>query len=189
MSYAAQNVVRTLAACERAVENGNTVLSAIGGDYSIDEIALLVGDNSQLETLDHILSRDLGWEKFNTAHDSVKTEPIRSGYTVEYHFFRHPMHSWRLEVMRLSSGVSPLHAAIPLPLARQICEPVHASFKCPDEETYTVARFELSQGGFWMAQQCLSTYGRFSYYTRLGLPVDRVPYLKPRVNLRDEATF
>lgn len=181
--YGEEAVVRTLRACTMEAEWYNRILEGLG--VNIDEIALLVSDNSQLEHLDMILCRNMGWEKFNTAHDAVKTAPIRSSYTVEYHFFRHPDVAWRLEVMRLSSGVSPLHSAIPLPLARQVAVPVHASFKTPNEEQYAYARGHLENQGFSLAQQCDSTYGRFSYFTTLGLPVNRVPYVKPRVNLRD----
>lgn len=184
-SYGAESVARTLMAAESEAARYNSVLEQISGAYSIDEVALLVSDNSQLEHLDHLLCRDFGWEKFNSAHDSVRTAPIRSGYTVEYNFFRREGIPWRLEVMRLSSGLSPLHSAIPLPLARQVCTPVHASFKVPDEDNYAVARFELDGLGYVLAQQCDSTYGSFSYWTKIGLPVGRVPYLKPRVNLRD----
>lgn len=182
ISYASDAVARTLDASEQEVARYNDFLGSFG--VKIDEIALLVGDTGQLAELDQLLALKFGWERFNIATDNVKTQPIRSAYSVEYHFYRHPAHDYRLEVMRLSSGISPLHAAIPKPLNRQVCEPVHASFKCPDEETYAAARFGLVEAGMVEAQRCDSTYGRFSYFTTLGTPL-RVPYLKPRVNLRD----
>jgi hypothetical protein len=183
ISYGASSVHRTLEGAEDEVERYNGQLKPIHA--TIDEIALLVGDNSQHDQLDALLCRDFGWERFNTATDNVKTQPIRSGYSVEYTFYRHPNREWRLEVMRLTTGVSPLHAAVPLPLARAVCTPVHASFKCADEETYAVARYALGEMGYVEAQRCDSTYGRFSYFTTLGVTPCRVPYLKPRVNLRD----
>lgn len=186
ISYGAEAVHRTLTAAEKEVERYNAVLEGMSGGHAIDEVALLVGDASQLNLLDGLLTIQFGWDRFNIAHDNVKTQPIRSAYSVEYHFYRKPGVDYRLEVMRLSGGVSPLHAAIPLPLSRAVCTPVHASFKCDGEEEYALARWELDGEGYVQAQRCDSAYGRFSYYTNLSNTPDRVPYLKPRVNLRDQ---
>lgn len=184
ISYGSQAVGRTLVALAGEENRLNEQLAA--GGYFVDEFALLVGDNTQLDQLDQLLTLDYGWERFNVASDSVRTAPIRSAYDVEYHFFRHPDAHYRLEVMRLRTGVSPLHAAIPLPLGRQVATPVHASFKVEDEERYAYARTYVGGLGYVEAQRCDSTYGRFSYWTKMGGAfVDRVPYLKPRVNLRD----
>lgn len=184
ISYGAQSVQRELNAAGDAAERYNLMLEPLGA--TVDEIALLVGDSGQLDQLDKMLSLDFGWERFNVANDEVKTQPIRSAYEVEYHFFRKPGVSYRLEVMRIRSGISPLHVAIPLPLARQVCTLVHASFRCPDELEYAASRFFLEDSaGMVEAQRCDSTYGRFSYFTDLKMPGRRVPYLKPRVNLRD----
>lgn len=183
ISYGASSVYRTLENAQEEVDKLNSQLEPLPG--RIDEVALLVDGNDQLYTLDTLLCRDFGWERFNIAHDNVRTAPIRSAYDVEYHFYRHHDKEWRLEVMRLTGGISPLHAAIPPPLSRQVCAPVHVSFKLEDEELYAYSRTYLGALGYVLAQQCDSAYGRFSYFTKLGLPVPRVPYVKPRVNLRD----
>jgi len=184
-SYGMESVGRVLKGAEEEVDRYDAILGYLGGHHRIDEIALLVTDTAQLDMLDGLLQNEFGWERFNKANDSVRTAPIRSGYTVEYTFYRCQEVPWRLEVMRLTSGISPLHSAIPLPLMAQVCTPVHASFKCADEESYAVARYELDDRGWFLAQQCDSTYGRFSYYTKIGSAPSRVPYLKPRANLRD----
>ena len=184
ISYGSQSVARTLDAL--FVENARLATLLTPGGYLIDEFALLVSDSNQLEQLDTILCLAFGWERFNVANDNVKTAPIRSAYSVEYHFYRHPDRDYRLEIMRLTSGISPLHAAIPLPLARQVCTPVHASFKTTNEEQYAYARNYIEGLGYSEAQRCDSNYGRFSYFVKEGMFVDRVPYLKPRVNLRDD---
>lgn len=156
------------------------------GGYTIDEFALLVHDNINQQLLDEHLCRDQNWERFNVATDNVHTGPIRSGYSVEYFFYRHPDHAYRLEIMRLTSGVSPLHAPIGRPSRGHVALPVHASFKVDSEEAYAYARSFLGEElRYTEAQRCDSTYGRFSYWTPGGLP-ELVPYVKPRVNLRDE---
>jgi len=175
------SVARTLEALDAEEARYNGQLEAA---HHIDEFALLVVDPNSLRRLTDILFT-FGWQQFNEATDYVKTGPIRSAYSVGYYFFKNPEKAYRLEVMRMIDGVSPLHAAIPTPMSRQVCTPVHASFKCQDEETYAVARYMLDENGYTLAQQCESTYGRFSYFTELSQLAPRVPYLKPRVNTRD----
>lgn len=168
-----------------SVDQYNKLLS--GGsctrEYEVDEIALLVEGEAELRQLWTALAA-LGWTQFNQARDAVKTSPILSKYEVSYTFFSHPDKPWRLEVMRLLNGYSPLHGAIARPLGSAPCVPVHASFKVAAEEFYAYAREDLDELGMFEAQRCDSTYGRFSYWTNLDQS-DAVPYLKPRVNLRD----
>jgi len=183
---------RTLPALERvlrtsqdSVDRYNELLAggAATREYMIDEIALLVEGEGELRQLWTALTA-LGWEQFNQARDDVKTAPIPSRYSVQYTFFQHVDRPWRLEVMQLLSGYSPLHGAIAKPIGGTPCVPVHASFKVAAEEFYAYAREDLDGMGLFEAQRCDSTYGRFSYWTRLDQS-DAVPYLKPRVNLRD----
>lgn len=177
----------TLDQAQQAVDSYTDTLQASEPTMHgfIDEIALLVESEPDLRTLARVLPGE-GWEQFNEARDVVRTGPIASRYEVQYTFFRHPDKPWRLEVMKIVGGVSPLHEAIRPPLGGELCVPVHASFKTADEEQYAHAVGVLQEGGFELAQRCDSTYGRFSYWINVGR-VNRVPYLKPRVNLRDSA--
>lgn len=152
-------------------------------EYMIDEIALLVEGEGELRQLQTGLTA-LGWVKFNEVRDRVSTSPILSKYEVQYTFFNHVDKPWRLEVMKMMSGYSPLHGALPKPKGSQSCVPVHASFKVAAEEFYAYAREDLDGMEMFEAQRCDSAYGRFSYWTRFDQS-DAVPYLKPRVNLRD----
>lgn len=53
-------------------------------------------------------------------------------------------------------------------------------------QAYGAAVQHLRDKGFIHAQTCQSTYGRFGYY--IHQDVQRQIYVKPRVNMRDEAT-
>lgn len=177
---------RTLVTSQKAVDEYTERLHQMDPSMwaFIDEIALLVDTQTHADELLRCLP-ELGWERFNDAVDRVRTSPIPSVYRVKYVFFQHPEKSWRLEVMQMLEGYSPLHGAIVQPVGGALCVPVHASFKTADEEQYAYAVSTLAEsGGYLMAQRCDSTYGRFSYWTALDR-ADRVPYLKPRVNLRD----
>lgn len=174
----------TLEVAEAAVEEYTRRLRS-HENYNgfVDEIALLVETEGEVRELRQCLWM-AGWLQFNTARDDVRTGPIRSRYEVEYNFFSHPDKIWRFEVMRITKGYSPLHGAIRKPVGGELCVPVHASFKTYDEENYVYAREHLDGMGLFEAQRCDSTYGRFSYWTTVDQQ-DAVPYLKPRVNLRD----
>lgn len=172
----------TLDAAQSAVDRYSHILSARQWG-PIDEIALSVDNDTELRLLSQFL-RERGWRQFNEARDNVRTSPIASRYTVQYVFFEHPDKPWRLEVMKMLTGYSPLHGALPRLTGGQLAIPVHASFKVPDEERYAYAREDLDSLGYFEAQRCDSTYGRFSYWTALDQD-KAVPYLKPRVNLRD----
>lgn len=175
-------IEKTLAVAQEATDRYSHFLE--GRQWGpIDEIALNVETQPELIALAQCL-KDLGWAQFNRARDNVRTSPIPSRYEVEYHFFEHLDKPWRLEVMKMTSGYSPLHGALARPVGGALCVPVHASFKVPDEERYAYAREDLSEMGLFEAQRCDSTYGRFSYWTNLDQS-EKVPYLKPRVNLRD----
>jgi hypothetical protein len=167
---------------EHAFAN-EVVRSLFGTKYSIDEMALVSRSAEWLMSFLKQLVSIEGYELFNRADDIVETFPICSNYVVEYWFLRTPF-DYRLELMRILNGHSPVHHAIfnnddEDPLAIN----VHASFKVPDLDAYTEAQAVLRKSGMECAQKCESTYGRFSYF----INEDVLPnwYLKPRVNLRD----
>lgn len=187
MHSSAASIASHLSAAHIASVTYDARLSDAGLNYRIDEIALMVDSTSQLGKLTDQLQRLHGWSRFNQARDAVVTGPIRSKYEVEYTFFKHPERNYRLEVMRLMRGVSPLHMAFDTVLDSAGCVLVHASFKCEDEETYAYSRQHMQEMGYLEAQRCESTYGRFGYWTTANPVPQAVPYLKPRVNLRDAA--
>lgn len=160
---------------------------------SFDEVAILVTTIQRRYTIEGELERD-GWEHFNEAEDMVYTNPFGTRYSVEYHFLRHPDRAYRLEVMQLARGVSPLHHSLNHVARSYMMMPVvHLSFKPPAkwvEEFGTRGAYALTvdylqeKGGLVHAQTCQSTYGVFSYW--IPCQSEYQLYLKPRVNLRDE---
>jgi hypothetical protein len=158
-----------------------------GAEAHVDEVAVMFTSPGDLRNFVEAAVRVPGVVLFNTAHDSVSTEPIPGHYDVHYWFLSMPEtegeNPWRLEVMYAHPG-SPLHDS----LRRQMTKEtplmlVHASFKCPDEEAYALAVHTLARNGYELLQRCNSTYGRFSYWLSDVESADTL--LKPRVNLRD----
>jgi hypothetical protein len=171
-----------------------SALAVLGIIMPIDEIAIMVTDEHQEYHLLEGAVRN-GWRVFNAAEDAVETYPIKSEYRVHYTFLDHPETGYRLEIMRLLDGISPLHMALSSNafLADHLTPVmVHASFKVKDLTQLGEIESRLTDSGsFMLAQGCRSTYGAFAYYARtesndLGSD-DLTVYLKPRVNLRDQA--
>lgn len=165
------------------------VRGIFGSGASLDEMALIFpGDAELLQYLRYAV-RVPGYELFNTAYDHVQVEPVRTSYDTNYWFMRAPA-GYRLELMVMNGGYSPLHMLL-ADQAVQREEPpyratVHASFKCVDEEAYAIATHGLRDAGYESVQRCTSTYGRFSYWSRVDAgSVQPAWLLKPRVNLRD----
>lgn len=156
--------------------------AVFGTTYIIDEMALLFPDEVGLARwVKRVVSRD-GYHLFNVAMDKVNTHPIPSNYDVSYWFISTPF-DYRLELMTIEKGYSPLHSAIDVcPVPEQVVIPMHASFKVPDEEAYASANATLLRNGWECAQKCASTYGTFSYWTEEKFDGW---FIKPRVNLRD----
>lgn len=170
----------------------------------IDEAAVLVPSRWHATRFINNLEVE-GWEHFNGAEDLVYTNPFGTRYLVRYEFLRSPQKTYRLEVMYLQpdsesyQGFSPLHSALWVPegltpgTSGTVRFPIaHLSFKAPKNtgdlqlrSAYSRAVAHLQAKGCIHAQTCQSTYGVFGYY----LPHDatRQLYLKPRVNLRDDA--
>lgn len=166
------------------VARHNAALDKCGLSHRIDEVSIIVPDDRVAMEILREAVRD-GAEFFNSAVDHVNTSPIVSRYTVLYDFLRLPGRNYRVEMMRITGGVSPLHSAVEV--VRPFV-PIHVSFKVKDGEEFAWASSELERHGWDKAQHCASTYGAFSYFRK-----DRDSYcqtgeiyLKPRVNLRDQ---
>jgi len=171
----------------------NAILRGLlGAGTHVDEMALLFAGEHALAAFVRYAVRERGYELFNTAWDHVATGPILSHYDVSYWFLRTPGYEpgkkgYRLELMSLLSHGSPLHDRMAaLATGEMRYRPVHASFKCPDEEAYGTAVNTLRKGGYELAQRCSSSYGQFSYWQHYAAEGTPGWFLKPRVNLRDE---
>lgn len=166
-----------------AYEDISERMRGLFGAELIDEMALYPGDKTP-DLLRRIVMED-GYQIFNAASDRVTTFPIKSAYDVHYWFVSTP-HPYRLEIMNLIDGFSPLHSLYDSLQAAAGREAgifgVHASFKCLDEEIYAKANSTLQRNDWRLAMQCESTYGRFAYYQHAEV---RGWFLKPRLNLRD----
>jgi hypothetical protein len=151
---------------------------------AIDEIAVLFRSDAVLSDFITELV-PLGWNFFNAAGDYVTTEPIHSDYQVQYRFLENPTQPYRLELMTLGGGWSPLHKTIlwQLEMARLDAAIVHASFKLDNVNEMRAWCDELVADGLLLAQRCQSTYGMFEYW--VDTKITEGSYLKPRVNLRD----
>lgn len=152
----------------------------LGPEYAVDEMAIYCTRTSRLYSFLETAVQFEGYELFNAACDTVHTEPIPSAYHIGYWFLRTP-HPYRIEMMKLQGGYSPLHSGWEVVDDMDVVQ-VHASFKCSDETSYMIACGSLLRADYEMAQRCESSYGKFSYF----INPDKSPwYLKPRINLRD----
>ena len=168
------------------IKMNEVVRGMFGPNITIDEMALIFPSVSVLASWVRRLVARPGYELFNVAHDTVKASPIPAKYEVEYWFLRTPF-DYRLELMAVNNGYSPIHSAIQLvPNADSldIVVPVHASFKVADSMAYASANRTLQREGWECAQKCDSSYGLFSYWM-LNPDEEDGWFLKPRVNLRD----
>jgi hypothetical protein len=177
---------KTLARLQGVASRGNDLLRRLGMTSNIDEVALLGNEFYFQRWLDKV-GREPGLTYFNSAKDDVVTSPLPSNYQVRYWFFG-TARGFRVEMMEVTGGHSPLHALYPrLPSGdsdRSGAPVVHASFKCADLTEYAQVQEILKREGYECAQRCVSTYGCFSYWTGLG---DDLVWLKPRVNTRDKS--
>lgn len=173
------------------------------GGCTFDEVAVMVPTPASRYYFLQLM-QSAGWVQFNQAADLVHTSPIRSRYTVEYVFLRHPKRTWRMEVMLLKSpaadglaGFSPLHMALwpegvqPLHDRHPVLPIPHLSFKPPADvvgrvgpgRAVRLVLDKMRDGGFIIAQACQSTYGHFWYLHHVDS--NKSLYLKPRINIRD----
>lgn len=151
------------------------------GLATIDEMSLLFAGDAQRGYYEGLLAGS-GWELFDHTKDSIVCETPgayrNEDFRVEFKFWRHPDERWRIESMIKLGGhnASPLHDHA---LAITKGEPaiIHASFKLPTEAQYERA---ITGQRTMPTLSYRNSYGRFSYFGWLP------PYIKPRVNLRDQ---
>lgn len=139
-----------------------------------DEVALLCPDEDELERVVHEAVKHCGFDNFNSQRNTVYGVGSDDEYRVRYEFLRlSAVENLRIEVMSILDGHSTVHRPY---LTRSVPTIIHLSYKCPTWEEY-VRRLDAMGQPF---AQYESSYGRFAYYG------DNPPYIKPRVNLRDQ---
>jgi len=155
---------------------------------NIDEVALLFHSSVALDAFVERLPTTA--EVFNSVPcDIVKRQDMLGSFQVRFEFIRLKDSSplkfalddgvpWRIEAMCILEGDAPLHrqkiaTSVDLPTV------MHWSYKCPNLDAYQGAvRAERALRS--MRAEYSNSYGMFSYFGVNGLP-----YMKPRVNLRD----
>lgn len=153
----------------------------------VDEIAMMFSNEKDADEAALSFTMASTANVFNVATDHVHTGPHSTHYDVAYRFVQNGLYDWRVEMMSLTSGFSPLHEAFMNKTAGfDEGEPVHLSWKCNSEEGYqdTIDYLHHSDD-YVFAQSCRSEYGLFSYWRPMGTDLD--VFLKPRVNTRDDA--
>jgi hypothetical protein len=159
----------------------------------------MVGPYSYPKVHDYLVDHE--WDYFNAAADTVFTTPFCTRYGVRYRFYRHPQFAYRLEVMTLREGFSPLHEALwvahsgdkrtdrRFPMPHLSYKPERTAKEAGGVELETLRRSygravqHLEDNACIHVQSCQSTYGQFGYF--IGNDTARQIYIKPRVNLRD----
>jgi hypothetical protein len=175
-----------------AATRGGEWLKELGLDYAIDEVAILLPEDPKenQDWLERMLDRvgTEGVTYFNRSVSRVVVHCLPSVYDVTYHFFTTAIAGVRLELMRLGNGHSPLHSLYNLREDGRGREGavVHASFKVSNEPEYRNVTRYMQGLGWACGQDCSSDYGLFSYWRQPG-DQESLLWLKPRVNLRDEA--
>lgn len=195
-----------LKACRRALTRSQIELSTelfIKGD--IDEVSVLFASNDELmRFVDY--AKSVGMDNFNTVYRDTMVQlqgnsehhvPNMAGpaFDVRFEFLRSPGAVWRIEAMAVLDGKAPLHkralaSAHELGAGRMTL--IHVSWKCETPGAYERCKEALANpdqavsegraepvGAVPLMAEYQNSYGRFSYFGT------RVPYLKPRVNLRD----
>lgn len=153
----------------------------LGEARFIDEMGLMFADSQDVMSFVSDSVRETDIQLFNYAEDTVRTEPLRSGYEAAYWFLTSG-YEFRVEAMMVSEG-SPLHTVIRQRSGLEAVCSVHASFKCFDEEDYAVTLVSLRNAGWELVQRCTSGYGKFSYWAHMDRPEGWL--IKPRLNTRD----
>ena len=150
----------------------------------VDEVSLLFASEEDLDQFVAEASAH-GFDHFNSVADTLVRQDAEEPqqFDVRFEFLKRPEDSWRIEAMAVTSDLAaaPLHSAA---LAEHgTPATIHASFKVKTRGEYEAVRDILAiqfgnSGG--MRGEYQNTYGRFAYFGS-----GAVPYLKPRVNLRD----
>jgi hypothetical protein len=150
--------------------------------YVIDEIAVVFDTQSGLTEFVNEC-KAFGMSHFNSvSSDVMRRQDGDQEFLVRFEFLRMPGWDWRIEAMCVLGGSAPLHE---VHLARHGTRSIiHASFKGfagGDADEYEdMKRLTESELGPFKAEY-RNSYGMFSYFDQ----GPDLPYLKPRVNLRD----
>lgn len=168
---------------DEEVNRAQQALRSWGIDVVIDEVAVIVPDANMAAVYVFDAVKVDGVEHFNADEDSVAVQPFQSEYRVRYDFLRIEGKPYRVEVMHMTDGISPLHASMYLESAQSNAPvTIHLSFKCADEAEYHAMCDRLERvARMHEAQSCESSYGLFSYWRTDFTDL----YIKPRVNKRD----
>lgn len=152
----------------------------LGESYRIDEVALLLENEAELEAFVRWARDVAGMDHFDSVPvDRMERQDNVSAFDVRFEFLRLPETDWRIEAMCVLDGDAPLHRKQLQLLGN--CSVVHASFKVADEDAYWDSFDWLAEAGFVKMAEYANTYGWFSYWEHL----EALFYIKPRVNRRD----
>lgn len=152
------------------------------GNFAVDEVAIVCGDERMLEKVVADTEVMHGWKRFNSVpRDKMRRRMgllRRQSFDVRFEFLQPSEVDYRIEAMTVLSGSAPLHSQHLI----QYGDPsvVHASFKCKSLEEYDRVRVALhGMNALPFKAEYSNSYGVFSYW-KCGHY-----FLKPRVNLRD----
>lgn len=179
---------------DNAWEAANVALHAVhrqaGTPYDtgnlINELAILTPNHDcAMRVIESMVGQNGTY--FNNSLDFVETQPFGTEYRVKYHFVQLFGSAYRVEIMHLIGGHSPLHTVLAAATGEHTFPIVHASWKPPAGEAtedYFDECKRLRVGGYNEVQACESSYGQFGYWRPRGVQEHNI-YLKPRVNSRD----
>lgn len=147
----------------------------------VDEVAICFPTLPDLVDFVEEATRN-GLEHFNSVpYDTMKRQDrLGESFGVRFEFLRYADDPWRIEAMCVIDGHAPLHRAA---LHReQSAVVIHMSYKMATLHDYQEEVRRL-RSEVQMEAEYANSYGIFSYWPG---PNGRVPYVKPRVNLRDQ---
>lgn len=165
---------------------------------SADEVSLLFANEVELDYFVEWVrdERNFLIQNFNSTSDTMTREDKDESFVVRFEFCRLREEGgeadWRIEAMCIVSGKAPLHeralfehgngVVVHISWKHQL-ESVYECYLDPDVQALVKGKPQVVAGNpdhFCAAYG--NSYGRFSYWGSL-------PYLKPRVNLRDQAAI
>lgn len=205
-TISAQIAKASLRYVEMAEEHIHKMQSAVDStfafqDYLVDETAVILHSSQTKNFVRALVGAGLGWVMSDHDTDRVRIAgPLigDSSYVVEYDFLTHPEKPWRIEVMGIIDGFSPLHRSL-LDYDDEEdangLETVHYSFKVPGGDVLEFQRVcdNAMLSGWTLCQTAVSSYGAFSYFRprrdnealRSTFADGAQGYLKIRMNNRD----
>lgn len=152
------------------------------GSEVYDEVALCFRhEHDLMKFVEHAVLR--GMDNFNSVRDTMVRQDARGQFDVHFEFLKFPNEEWRIEAMCITDGEAPLHASA-LAQNGDVCV-IHLAYKCATLEDYQEETRRLMSGVATRRAEYRNGYGLFSYWSPTGQP-SVLPYVKPRVNLRDQ---